>query len=175
MANLAKINDWLQLLGTFGVIASLVFVGLQMKQAQDIALSQAYQGRSAITVESYAAAINSPTMLSALEKMYAGKDSELTSREAIALEYQTAMEMAMYENNHYQYQSGFLSEEHWQRNLTEMTCTFSAPLRRQMLANWTYRESFAAVLDEAIAQAIARANPCWDDFQWPYPTEATPR
>ena len=35
-----KINDWLQIVGMFGVIASLIFVGLQMKQAQDIAYSE---------------------------------------------------------------------------------------------------------------------------------------
>jgi len=36
----AKLNDWMQVIGIFAVVASLIFVGLQMKQAQDIALSQ---------------------------------------------------------------------------------------------------------------------------------------
>ena len=31
----AKLNDWLQVVGLFGVIASLIFVGLQMKQDRD--------------------------------------------------------------------------------------------------------------------------------------------
>ena len=33
----AKLNDWMQVIGIFAVVASLVFVGLQMKQAQEIA------------------------------------------------------------------------------------------------------------------------------------------
>jgi hypothetical protein len=42
MADMSKINDWLQVVGMFGVIASLIFVGLQMKQAHEIALSNTY-------------------------------------------------------------------------------------------------------------------------------------
>ena len=45
----AKLNDWLQVIGLFGVVASLIFVGLQMKQEHEIALSNGIQsgaGRS---------------------------------------------------------------------------------------------------------------------------------
>ena len=38
----AKLNDWLQVIGFFGVIASLIFVGFEIKQAHEIALSEAY-------------------------------------------------------------------------------------------------------------------------------------
>ena len=37
-----KLNDWLQIIGLFGVIASLVFVGLQMRQSYKLALSDNY-------------------------------------------------------------------------------------------------------------------------------------
>ena len=48
--DIAKINDWLQVLGIFGVIASLIFVGLQMKQTQEIALAETYNARAAQTI-----------------------------------------------------------------------------------------------------------------------------
>jgi hypothetical protein len=51
MVDVAKINDWLQVVGIFGVIASLVFVGLQMKQTQDIALAGTYNARASQTIE----------------------------------------------------------------------------------------------------------------------------
>lgn len=35
----AKLNDWLQVIGMFAVVGSLVFVGLQMRQTQEIALA----------------------------------------------------------------------------------------------------------------------------------------
>ena len=47
----AKLNDWMQVIGIFALVASLVFVGLQMKQTHEIALSNAYQSRAATVIE----------------------------------------------------------------------------------------------------------------------------
>ncbi len=47
----AKLNDWMQVVGIFAVVASLVFVGLQMMQDREIALAGQYQERSATAVE----------------------------------------------------------------------------------------------------------------------------
>jgi hypothetical protein len=33
-----KLDDWMQIPGMFAIVASLIFVGLQMKQSQDIAI-----------------------------------------------------------------------------------------------------------------------------------------
>jgi hypothetical protein len=96
----------------FGVIASLIFVGLQLNQTQQIALSSTYQARSAATVESLMAAISSAEFLSASAKIYAGKSDEPTMQEAVAWEYYLGAEMTLFENNHQQYKMGFLSEEH---------------------------------------------------------------
>ena len=38
--NSAKLNDWMQVAGIFALVASLIFVGLQMRQDQDIAVAQ---------------------------------------------------------------------------------------------------------------------------------------
>ena len=51
----AKLNDWLQVIGLFGVIASLIFVGLQMKQDREIALAGTYQDRTCLLYTSDAA------------------------------------------------------------------------------------------------------------------------
>ena len=59
MADLSKINEWLQVVGIFGVLASLIFVGLQMKQAHEIALSNTYQSRSDATVDAMMAVTGS--------------------------------------------------------------------------------------------------------------------
>ena len=40
-----KINDWLQIVGMVGIIGSLIFVGLQLKQSQDIAVAGQNQER----------------------------------------------------------------------------------------------------------------------------------
>ena len=168
MVDTSKINEWLQVVGMFGVIASLIFVGLQMKQTQQIALSGTYQARSDATVESLTSVINSPEFLSASAKVYANKSNELTMQEAVAWEYYLGASMTMFENNHQQYEMGFLSEEHWQRNVAELKCTFELPLNRQMMENWFYRESFMNVIDAIVDQASDNRTGCWD-YGWPYP------
>ena len=84
MIDTSKINEWLQVVGMFGVIASLIFVGRQMKQTQQIALSSSYQARSDATVETLISAVNSPEFLSASVRIYANKSDELTMQEAVA-------------------------------------------------------------------------------------------
>ena len=73
----------------------------------------------------------------------------------------------MFENNHQQYEMGFLSEEHWQRNVAELKCKFELPLNRQMMENWFYRESFMNVIEEIVDQVSENNTGCWDSG-WPY-------
>jgi hypothetical protein len=40
----AKVNDWLQLVGIFALVASLIFVGLQLKQTQEVAVTETTNG-----------------------------------------------------------------------------------------------------------------------------------
>ncbi len=40
----AKLNDWLQLVGIFALVASLIFVGLQLKQTQEAAFTETTNG-----------------------------------------------------------------------------------------------------------------------------------
>lgn len=170
MANMAKINDWLQVVGMFGLIASLLFVGVQIKQDHQIALSGIYQARSDATVNSSLAAINSPVFLDASAKLYAHRPDDLTMQEAIAWEYHIGAGLTAIENNHQQYLLGFLGEEHWQRNIEELRCTLDLPLNRKIVGSWRFRTSFQKLVDELGAQAIEDPNGCWDlDVAWPYP------
>ncbi len=167
MADAAKINDWLQVIGMFGLIASLIFVGMQIRQDRQIALSSIYQARSDASVEYAMSVTNSPEVLNAIAKIYSNKSDELTLQEAVALEYLLGANMTMFENNHQQYVAGFLSQEHWQRNLEELRCEIDWPGARQLISGWHYRESFEKVLDEIIEQAIQNPTGCWD-VGWPY-------
>ena len=66
MTTKKNISDWLQVVGMFGVIFSLVFVGYQIQQTHAIALSSVYQTRSNATAEWHMAATNSPELLSGI-------------------------------------------------------------------------------------------------------------
>jgi hypothetical protein len=139
MIEATKVSDWLQVIGMFGVIASLIFVGLQMKQTQEIALSNTYQTRAHASLEKNMAVITSPVLLSAETKVWVGKEDKLTAQEIVALAHNFYADMDTYENNHYQFESGFLSEEHWQQNLLDLRCILTKPIYREMWATENYR------------------------------------
>jgi hypothetical protein len=167
----SRLNDWLQVIGLFGVMASLVFVGLQMKQTQDIALAETYGTRTAISSDNDSSVVGTPQYFSAVAKLYSGLRDELTAEEYIALEGANAANLTIMENLHYQYMLGFLPEEHWQKNLAELDCRLSEPFFRELTKEWQVRAEFRAVLDEIIARGEAADRSCWvsyPDAPWPY-------
>ncbi len=89
----AKLNDWMQVIGIFALVASLIFVGLQMKQAHEIALADQYQSRSQTTID---------FMLVRMES------DDVNPR------FASQVRWTMMDNNHFQYQQGFLTSEAWQ-------------------------------------------------------------
>ena len=46
-----RLHDWLQAIGIAAVVASLIFVGLQIKQSDEIALAEVLENVSAIGIE----------------------------------------------------------------------------------------------------------------------------
>ncbi len=158
----AKLHDWIQIIGIFALVASLVFVGLQVKQAQEIAESDAYQARAATSIELSAMEASSPEFTSGMAKLYAGKVAELTAQEKISLEYFFGAEMTIYENHHFQFEAGYLPKEHWERNLSGLRCFVALPYAKESIANWEWRESFQQVIDEIIANSESNPSDCWE-------------
>jgi len=169
--NSQKINDWLQIVGLFGVIGSLIFVGLQLRQTQAIALSETYYNRTATSIDANVGVMSSPEALSGISKIYRNEFDELTMPEAVALEYVIANQLTTLENNHLQYQAGFLSQEHWDKNLKELDCTLTVPLFREIAASWSFRNSFAAVIVDALQRIPADAENCWSYSYWDFPMD----
>ena len=108
----AKLNDWIQIVGIFALVASLLFVGLQLKQSQDIALSQASQTRTAMSVETIISTTENPYFVSALAKGRRGEE-KTQEEQAATRQYALAILFA-YEDQYFQYTNGFLAEERWQ-------------------------------------------------------------
>jgi hypothetical protein len=159
--DLSKVNDWLQVIGVFGVIASLIFVGIQLKQTQDIALAGTYNARASTTVDANAGVLSTPQFYSGMAKIYSGRRDQLTAEEYIALEQELNIFLTIYENNHYQYTMGFLPEEHWQKNLVELDCRMTEPFQRSIAEDWLARENFREVLDNHIERGRKATESCW--------------
>ena len=147
----AKLHDWMQVVGIFAVVASLLFVGLQMKQSQDIALSAAYQARADTSIAIRNSPFESETLLSSLTKAYDGRSAELTPEEHTALRFYFWTEMVYLENMHYQYINGFLTDEQWQSNLDDLKYLLSTEMPRAIWSKgMNVRSSFNDVVENVI-------------------------
>ncbi|MDH3469135.1 MAG: hypothetical protein OES26_25180 [Gammaproteobacteria bacterium] len=150
----AKLNDWMQVVGIFAVVASLIFVGLEMRQSQRIALSAAYQARADSSMHLRMAPLESEALQSAWAKAIIGGESldGLTPEEIVVLRSRWNATLVYIENMHYQFTSGFVTEEQWQSNRREleMTLTRIPEWGRQLLENCdVYRDSFCEEIREA--------------------------
>ena len=158
----AKLNDWIQIIGIFALVASLIFVGFQIMQTQEIAESDAYQTRAVATVELNAMQASSPEYMSALAKLFAGTDGELTAQERLTAEYFFGAELVMIENIHYQFEAGYLPEEDWERSSAIVRCALSHPFYRDVTSGWMFRESFQTVIDQITESVLTNPSDCWE-------------
>ena len=148
-----RLSNWLQVLGSLGVILSLIFVGLQIKQSRDIAIADAYQQRAAMAIELFGSQLPPDRLWSAYSKAVL-TDEPLSDEEAMAISWSFIPTMAYYENNYFQYQSGLLDQQHWESSLAAIKWL----ARYTVFRDWwvengpTYRQSFKVVVDAAVAE-----------------------
>ena len=108
-----ELQDWLQVLGLFGVVASLIFVGMEMRQAHQIARSQANQARTDATTNLLIEAASNPYVMSASAKLAGGQGDEMTAEEQNARRLVLLAQLFHYENLYFQFSDGFLSRDRW--------------------------------------------------------------
>ncbi len=112
------INALIQLLGMIGVIGSLIFVGLEMRQSQRIALVNQMQQRS----YSASATINSSTEanLDWYSHQFKVEYDDEFSTEDKAVRNILNVNWFIYEADYFQYTQGLMTEEVWQAKLRGM-------------------------------------------------------
>ncbi len=166
--NSEKINDWLQLVGMVAIVASLLFVGLQLKLSRDIAIAAQYQARADHVTGNIGDVLQSaPGMRvvgrNTLENILSSNDIPANLKayaseqpvEELAFRALTAYRSLKGRDNlHFQYQSGFLTEEAWHALRAE----FKRELHDPRL--WTrplyelnpgvWRESFQTLINELL-------------------------
>ena len=136
-----------------GIIASLLFVGLEIKQSRDIALAEIYQHRASMLLDISLGIASSEQLEVTFSKIYAG-GAELTQFDAMVLDSVMERNFIYFENVHFQYQLGMISEEEWTstRKLVQFVflrpCT--VPWWERTKGLW--RHSFVAEVDSLIPQ-----------------------
>jgi len=148
--NTSKFRDWLEIFGIFGVIASLIFVGLQMRQAQEISMAQAYQERAIATSEWATGFAANPVAMSAFTKTNDVSliADGLTDEERATTLFSFIGLYNLYDNTHYQFESGFLSNELWAMIRANLKINMRQPGIGDFFLAQQARPSFRAVVLE---------------------------
>ena len=108
-------KDYAEPIGTAAIVASLIFVGMQMKQSQDIAASAIYQERTTASVDAALSLASNPTWITARLKADSGQVRTMTPEELLAARMAVFATSMLWDNSNHQYEQGFLPEDGWLR------------------------------------------------------------
>jgi hypothetical protein len=151
---LDKINQWLSLIANFGVIAGIVFLGLEVQQNSNAIQAQTYQSRTEATQEMMIAIMDServaplfaeidtdlfPSDLQKIENL----DPESRLR-VMAFYYWTRLQI---DNLLYQHERGFLDDEYRDEVIARAISGF-APIWKELDVLATARPEFRAAIEE---------------------------
>tara|TARA_B100000676_G_C17915585_1_gene752511 strand:- start:74 stop:544 length:471 start_codon:yes stop_codon:yes gene_type:complete len=109
----------IQFIGMTGVIASLIFVGLEMRQSQQIALASQQQERASLVTEIIGTFTEVDPPISMVDYLDENFNVSNPDKKAIAETFVYRMWM-VYENDYLQYELGLMSEDIWQAKLASM-------------------------------------------------------
>ena len=138
-------------LGVVGVIGSLIFVGLELRQSQIIALASQQQARTSTLVD-IIGTFSYPDKPANWEDMVTNKLSEEQFNLGANAAYQLWM---LYENDHLQHELGLIDEGVWTskvaamrnlygicefRSISELALTFSNAALSEIVLDWDYEE-----------------------------------
>ena len=163
----------MQIVGIFAVVASLIFVGLQMKQSQDIAIADQYQNRADAALGFYVARMQSGPAI----ELTAIRISEFVESEQVGTAVRRSLEdegpqidamrhlhyrsnITMFDNYHFQYEQGFLTEDAWfgfRRRLKELFSNeVYAELYKQMETQFrsSFSQECAQILGEIAEESM---------------------
>jgi len=145
----AKLNDWMQVIGIFAVVASLIFVGLQMRQEQEIAKATLYQMRSDSARELGMVVLENPELREVLFRTMTNGAQGLSPNDMMLIDFNCQTIFGHFENSHHLFQLGFLSAEQWTTDRKQIAqllselCKLSWTDRQRL----TFRQSFVEEVD----------------------------
>jgi hypothetical protein len=162
---LAKLNDWMQVMGILAIVASLIFVGLQMRQDQAIAIAGQYQDRYASAMEFFLTREQSPRQVKRMGRRIMGQwglpkgyGENITAAEFGSDFLYDRTIILIFDNLHYQHEMGLMSETAWKPYEAQLKAIVNGDdqLARYILAHQrdNFRTSFIELCDQLIG-----ANP----------------
>jgi hypothetical protein len=105
-------DTWIQLLGMIGVLGGLIFVGLEMRQTQKIAIASQVDARSQSQLARRNIWLEGQWELG--HKITTTSYDELSDAEKFARNQMLQWQTDIQTNNYFQYRMGLLTEEQWE-------------------------------------------------------------
>ena len=105
-------DTWIQLLGMLGVLGGLVFVGLEMRQTQQIAIASQVDARNQSQLTRSNIWLEGQWELG--HKITTTPYDELSEAEKFARNQMLSWQRNIQTNNYFQYRMGLLTEEQWE-------------------------------------------------------------
>ena len=142
----------MQIIGIFAVVLSLIFVGLEMRQTQDIARATLYQMRSDSGMALGGYMIENEKAREVAVRVAIEGAQSLTSEDLMLITITCDSLLGHFENSHHLYTLGFLIDEQWDadrrqlaRLVSGMCAEMWTPTTRESL-----RTSFADEIDDIL-------------------------
>jgi len=171
--NIEKVSGWFQVVGIIAVVASLVVVGMQLKQSHEIAIASEYQARLDSASSHYTAILQSEHSLRVMGKTVLAdimENNELPAQFKEWASNQPVEELAFrvigaiiflksHDNVYFQYQAGFLSQEAWDALRAQLKAdlndsrTWTRSVFESDIDIW--RESYRNLIQELINEGPA--------------------
>lgn len=143
-----------QMSAAFAVVVSLGFVAYELKLARDIALAQIYQDKTELIMNINTASVDPSALLSATIKLDTSPDT-LDFEDVYLLYGELGAKFSYYENNHFLYQHGMVTEEQLATIWSEIESLFRrSELNRDYWImsseDGAWRESFTQEVDRIL-------------------------
>jgi len=151
----SSLKDMVEIAGITAVVVSLIFVGLELRQSQKIAVASQYQSRIGFNLDFFDSLdeqdfldlgdrtkrrVNESSVSAELKRELLQMDTASLGRAAVA----ARKILYIFDNNHYQYRAGFLDEESWRatRRRTKIVLTERPIIQFEIVGrSFQWRES----------------------------------
>ena len=149
-------NIMLQFIGLIGVFSGLIFVGLELRQAHQIALAEQMNNRVNVLMSLTNAYVESnldfySAMVNQHENDGLFSDAEKGSRNMLNAQW------TLHENDYFQYSAGLMTEELWEAKLF---ATRNDLLKCEHQDIYDWRISLVQAEFREILEKMRRSNPC---------------
>ena len=131
-------DTWIQLLGMIGVLGGLIFVGLEMRQSQIIAVAGQAQARNQAQLDFQLGVLTAENGFSrdvfGMDGVNRLNPTDLTQEEAHALRHILSWRAISLQNAFQQYQLGLLPEDVWEQVKSRIQLHWESCYSRPSLA-----------------------------------------